>query len=273
MAVTSLLISGLPGKMAQEVLSLALESNDFNPLPFVLTSDSLIDQMIDEGDESFQCFGPKNRNSLSIKSDWIAVDYTTPDSALDNIKWYCSQNIPFVCGTTGFDSEKARDLVSKSKTCAVIAPNMAMPIVMLQAAMKYLTRKFPGALKGYDFSLTESHQSNKKDTSGTAKALMTGFQDLGVDFTIDDIKKIRDPEVQRNEVGVPKEFIEGHAYHTYKLSGANGTIDINLEHNVRGRRIYAEGTLNAVSFLKRKIQSGEKGKVFDLMDVLKDSSR
>jgi 4-hydroxy-tetrahydrodipicolinate reductase len=44
-----------------------------------------------------------------------------------------------------------------------------------------------------------------------------------------------------------------------------------ITHNVNGRSVYAQGTLDAVRFLDKKILSGEKGKVYSMMDVLKEA--
>merc|ERR1719169_21371 len=105
-----------------------------------------------------------------------------------------------------------------SETYAVIAPNMCKQIVAFQATMEHMSKSFPGAFGGYKMELAESHQSTKADTSGTAKAVVASFNSLGVQpFKVDDIKKIRDPEEQL-AMGVPKEDLNGHAWHTYTLT-------------------------------------------------------
>jgi 4-hydroxy-tetrahydrodipicolinate reductase len=54
-----------------------------------------------------------------------------------------------------------------------------------------------------------------------------------------------------------------------------GTINLEnggiiLEHNINGRGVYVDGTLNlAVPHLARMIGRGEKGKVYSMIDVLK----
>ena len=67
---------------------------------------------------------------------------------------------------------------------AVIAPQMGKQVVAFQAAMKVMADQFPGAFKGYTLTVTESHQTSKADTSGTAKAIVESFNDLGCDFDI-----------------------------------------------------------------------------------------
>lgn len=45
--------------------------------------------------------------------------------------------------------------------------------------MEILAQNFPGAFSGYKLEVTESHQRQKADTSGTAKAIVSSFGKLG----------------------------------------------------------------------------------------------
>src|SRR5690606_16513587 len=132
---------------------------------------------------------------------------------------------------------------------AVIAPNMAAPIVMLQAALNRIAQEFPGAIDGYTPSLHESHQPTKKDASGTAKACLDPLRKLGCTTGDSEMDSIRDPEQQR-ALGVPEEHLRGHGWHWYEARSAAGDVILELSHRINGRRVYAEGTLRAVEFLK-----------------------
>jgi hypothetical protein len=46
---------------------------------------------------------------------------------------------------------------------------MGKQVVAFQAVMEMMGQTFPGAFSGYSLRVVESHQSTKKDTSGTAK--------------------------------------------------------------------------------------------------------
>jgi 4-hydroxy-tetrahydrodipicolinate reductase len=106
------------------------------------------------------------------------------------------------------------------------------------------------------------------DTSGTAKAMVGYFNQLGLSFSEGDIKKIRDPQVQKNELGVPETYLDGHGWHTYTLTSQDRTVSFSFSHKVNGREIYAWGTLDAARFLKAKIDAGAKGRMFSMIDVL-----
>ena len=70
--------------------------------------------------------------------------------------------------------------VEASSIPAVIAPNMAKQIVGFQAMMEFAAKEFPNLFKGYSLEIIESHQKGKADTSGTARAMVGCFNQLGV---------------------------------------------------------------------------------------------
>jgi 4-hydroxy-tetrahydrodipicolinate reductase len=266
---TPIFIAGLPGKMAAETAALVAASDDFELFDIGLSSPIHEGETLDIGDQMVGLVASDSLVAVALPAETLAVDYTTPDAALDNVRWYVENDVPFVMGTTSFDLDEAKRLVAESGVSAVIAPNMAAPIVLLQAAARWLAAEFPGALAGAELTVVESHQAHKRDTSGTAKALVASTNALGVPFPIDNIEKIRDPERQQSEIGVPAEHLAGHAFHRYELTAAAGTVQLVLEHNVLGRRVYAEGTLAALRFLQAKLAAGSRGEVFTMEDVLR----
>ncbi len=203
----------------------------------------------------------------------IVVDYTLPAAVNANASLYVKHGTPFVMGTTGGDREALAEQVRASRLPAVIAPQMGKQVVAFQAAMRLMAENFPGAFTGYTLTVTESHQSSKVDTSGTAKAIVQSFNDLGCGFDIEDARLVRDEPTQLGEMRVPKEHLLGHAFHTYKLTSPDGSVGFEFQHNVCGRSIYAEGTVDAALFLAQKTQSatspGEET-LFDMIDVLKE---
>ena len=95
------------------------------------------------------------------------------------------------------------------------------------------------------------------------------FNKLGVPIEASDIIMIQDPKIQRDKLGVPEPFIEGHAWHTYTMRSGDDTVQFEFTINVNGRDIYAKGTLDAVAYLSEKMLQGIQGKVYSMIDVLK----
>ena len=86
------------------------------------------------------------------------------------------------------------------------------------------------------------------------------------------VEKVRDPSEQISRIGVPEDAVTGHAFHTYHLTSADGSVNFEFQHNVTGRTIYAEGTVDACYFLARKIREGAGQRVYDMVDVLREGT-
>jgi 4-hydroxy-tetrahydrodipicolinate reductase len=268
------MINGLPGNAATEVARLAHGNEDFEVIPASLTGPEITQDETFINTLKIRLIRPEERDAVLAEliaehSAFICVDYTHPSAVNDNAGFYCRCQLPFVMGTTGGDRLQLHETVRRSTVAAVIAPNMAKPIVGLQAMMAYAADNFPGLFSGYRLDITESHQAGKADTSGTAKAMVAYFNRLGVPFAADEIIKVRDPLEQHERLGVPEAHLKGHGWHTYRLTSADDTVTMGFMHNVNGRRVYAIGTLDAVRYLSGRIAEGESGVVYDMIDVLK----
>jgi 4-hydroxy-tetrahydrodipicolinate reductase len=267
------MINGLPGNVASIIAGHAMADPRVSLLPHSLTGPEIdADQHTISG-TAIELIKPADREKriddlAAVHGRFISVDFTHPSAVTDNAAFYCSRGLPFVMGTTGGDRKKLAETVAESKTCAVIAPNMAKQIVGFQAMMEYAAMTFPGIFKGYRLSVRESHQAGKADTSGTAKAMVSYFNRMGVDFSTEAIAMERDPTVQRDRWNIPEAYLSGHGWHTYRLTSPDKTVVFEFQHNVNGRDIYAEGTLDAVCYLQGKLESGQQGRVFSMIDVL-----
>jgi len=271
------MVNGLPGNMANAVAEQVLADDRVDLVPYSLTGPEIEAREASVQGTAVHLIKPQERNRIleTIKSTaagFITVDFTLPAAVNDNADFYCREALPFVMGTTGGDRRRLLQTVNASTTAAVIAPNMAKQIVGFQAMMEYAANHFPGLFEGYRLRIRESHQQGKADTSGTAKAMVTYFNRLGLSFTEEQIEKERDPDIQSEQWGIPKPYLDGHGWHTYTLRSADETVRFEFTHNVNGRRIYARGTLDAVVFLDARLREGARGRVFTMIDVLRGQS-
>lgn len=270
---TPLMVNGLPGNVAATLLPHIVKEKSFTLVPFSLTGPGIPQKHFIGDALSIELLLPEDRDKrisaiLKEYPGLIAIDYTHPMAVNSNVEFYTKHKIPFVMGTTGGDRKALEERVAASEISAVVAPNMAKQIVGFQAMMDFAAKNFPGLFEGYSLRIEESHQKEKADTSGTAKAMVGYFNGLGLDFSVEDIEMERDPERQKQIWGIPEEFIQGHAWHTYTLNSPDGTVLFQFRHNINGREIYVQGTLDAVRFLEKKIAQGSKGEIFSMLDVL-----
>lgn len=271
-----IMVNGIPGNMGINIAKRVIRDERFDLIPYSLTGPE-IEQNVHTVDSSdIELIRPDRRDQaigkiIDDNGRFITVDFTHPSAVNLNAEFYCKYGLPFVMGTTGGNREELENIVTAASISAVIAPNMAKQIVGFQAIMAYAAESFPDLFKGYALKVKESHQQGKADTSGTAKAMIGYFNALGVPFQENDIVKERDPDRQQKEWGVPENYLSGHAWHTYSLESGDGTVHFEFTHNVNGREVYLDGTLDAVVYLNGKIKAGVIGTVFSMIDVLKSA--
>jgi 4-hydroxy-tetrahydrodipicolinate reductase len=268
------MVNGIPGNMALKAANSVLADSRFELIPQSLTGPEIRESEYGIKEVTIHLIQPEKREPAieQIKleeKDLVCVDYTHPSAVNANAEFYCNQGLPFLMGTTGGDRKQLEETVLASTIPAVIAPNMAKQIVGFQAMMEYAAETFPDLFKGYSLEIKESHQKGKADTSGTAKAMVRYFNMLGVSFAEDQIYQERNPETQKSLWGIPEEYLSGHGWHTYVLVSKDKTVRFEFAHNVNGREVYAQGTLDALIYLNAKAKEGAKGKVYTMIDVLK----
>jgi 4-hydroxy-tetrahydrodipicolinate reductase len=193
------MVNGIPGNMAVSVARLVMADNRFALVPYSLTGPEIQAAEHTADAISVHLLKPDERAQAieeitQKQGDFLSVDYTHPSAVNANAEFYCKYQLPFVMGTTGGDRNQLEETVRAASISAVIAPNMAKQIVGFQAMMEYAAQNFPGLFKGYALEIRESHQKGKADTSGTAKAMVRYFNQMGLDFSEDQIVKVRDPE-------------------------------------------------------------------------------
>ncbi|KAM7464822.1 hypothetical protein LguiB_012384 [Lonicera macranthoides] len=271
-----IMVNGCTGKMGKAVIEAAISAG-LQPVPVSFGSSEDCGKTVAVGGTNIKVHGPSNRLKIlaSVFDEYpslIVVDYTVPTAVNDNAELYCKVGVPFVMGTTGGDRSRLYKTVEDSNVYAVISPQMGKQVVAFLAAMEIMAEQSPGAFSGYKLEVLESHQASKLDTSGTAKAVISCFQKLGVSFDLNQIEKIRDPKQQIEMVGVPEEYLSGHAFHLYRLTSPDGTVSFEFQHNVCGRSIYAEGTVDATIFLAKKVQWKAEKRIYDMIDVLREGN-
>ena len=57
-----------------------------------------------------------------------------------------------------------------------------------------------------------------------------------------------------------------------RLTSPDGGVEFVFQHNVCGRTIYAEGTVDAALFLAKKVAEGSERRIFDMIDVLREGA-
>ncbi|KMQ49599.1 4-hydroxy-tetrahydrodipicolinate reductase [Chitinispirillum alkaliphilum] len=136
-----------------------------------------------------------------------------------------------------------------------------------------MAQNSPGLYSDCSLSVDESHQKTKADTSGTANVIIDTHNRTGIKpFGYDQINMVRNEKDAQEILGVPAEYLSGHAFHTYRLESPDKTVAFEYKHNVCGRAVYGEGTVDAVEFLDKMITGKSEKKLFSMIDALESGS-
>jgi 4-hydroxy-tetrahydrodipicolinate reductase len=107
-------------------------------------------------------------NALTTAAVEVAVDFTTPDAVMANVRKLIELGIHAVVGTTGFgpkDLAEIERLATGARSNVVVAPNFAIGAVLMQRFATEAAKVLPAA------EIIELHHQDKPDApSGTARA-------------------------------------------------------------------------------------------------------
>ncbi len=94
----------------------------------------------------------------------VVVDFTVPDTALENVRACLAAGVHVVVGTTGFDLDAARAAAEGADANCFVAPNFAIGAVLMMEVAQRIAPHMP------ECELIELHHDRKLDApSGTAK--------------------------------------------------------------------------------------------------------
>ncbi|MFD2569756.1 4-hydroxy-tetrahydrodipicolinate reductase [Spirosoma soli] len=132
-----------------------------------------IDRMADPG------VNHTDLDQLSTESVDAVIEFSSPESAVENITYCLERGWPVVCGTTGWLSERAsvEELCREKKGAFFYASNYSIGVNLffrLNKTLAQFMRNYPS----YHVSMTEIHHTEKKDApSGTAITLAEGVME------------------------------------------------------------------------------------------------
>ena len=208
----------------------------------------IIDPTLVNGD----CSLVTDFDSEEFRSADVAIEFTTPATAKENILRAWAQNVPVVCGTTGWKPEElvngdwsfviegSRKVVKdeKGKTMLVWSSNFSVGVNIFFDLNKQLAAAMK-AQPQYTPSITEIHHIHKLDKpSGTAKTLAEQIEN-------------ELPSLQGGAGGrLPIESIrEGEVPGTHEVKWDSEEDTIIITHIAKGRRGFALGAVLAAESL------------------------
>lgn len=187
-------------------------------------------------------------NKDKIKDCDVAFEFSTPNTAYNNLKFCIDNNLPVVCGTTGWTDKlgEIKDYCIKNNGTLLYASNFSIGMNIFMQVNKLLA-KLASITNMYNVDISETHHIHKLDKpSGTAITLKNIIEDNS-NYKNTNIESIREGEV----IGI----------HTINY---NSNVDnITFTHFAKTRDAFVLGAIFAATKIYDK-----KG-FFELNDILK----
>lgn len=189
----------------------------------------------------------------------VAIEFTGPESAFDNVKGCLHFGVPVVSGSTGWNQrlQEAKDYCQQKRGAFLHASNFSIGVNIFFQVNKLLATLM-ASQPAYDVQLKEIHHTAKKDApSGTAVTLAEQvIQNIGRKTSW--VNAETDTPEELSIISERTDPAPGTHYVTY----TSEVDDIEIVHTAHSRKGFALGAVLAAEFL-----AGKQG-VFTMDDVL-----
>ena len=187
----------------------------------------------------------------------VAIDFSVPSAAVDNISASFNNNVPVVSGTTGWlDRYDEMIALCKEKNGGFISSsNFSLGVNLFFGLNEYLA-KMMANIDGYKVTMEEIHHIHKLDApSGTAISLAQGVIENS------NYKNWTLENATENDIHI-EAVRTGEVPGTHTVTYDSGIDSIEIKHTAHNREGFALGAVIAAEWL-----AGKQG-IFSMRDVL-----
>lgn len=199
-------------------------------------------------------------NDISPGTTDLAIEFSQPDSALNNIKTLLQNGVKTMAGTTGWldHYDDVVELCNQKQGTFLYASNFSIGVNLFFELNEWLANKM-AQLEGFEASMEEIHHTEKKDApSGTAITLAEGIMHKNKEIK----SWVNEPSADSSKMGiVSKREPEVPGTHTIFYKSPLETIEI--KHIAHDRKVFAEGVIKVAEWATN--QTG----VLSIKDFLK----
>ncbi|MCX6325134.1 MAG: 4-hydroxy-tetrahydrodipicolinate reductase [Bacteroidia bacterium] len=198
-------------------------------------------------------------NEANLKGIDVAIEFSSPGVAFNNIVKCFTMKVPVVSGTTGWleDYEKAVDICNKNSTSFIHSSNFSIGVNLFFRLNTELA-KLMDRYHSYNVSIEEIHHTKKLDApSGTAIVLAVGIVEQHSEYK----KWCFENEEASNCIPI-RSVREGVVPGTHTVTWDSEIDTISLKHEAKNRKGLALGAVVAAEFIYSR-----KG-IFTMKDVM-----
>jgi 4-hydroxy-tetrahydrodipicolinate reductase len=198
-------------------------------------------------------------NQETISKADVAIEFTGPHSAFNNVMKCLELGIPVVCGSTGWleNWEEAKAYCEKQQGSLLYASNYSIGVNLFFEINKYVAQLM-SSHTDYNVVMEEIHHTQKKDApSGTAITLAEQV----LSFIKQKKQWVNESSTNESDLEIISKRIDP-APGTHTIKYTSSVDDIEIIHTAHNRVGFAGGAVLAAEFLYNK-----KG-IYHMKDVL-----
>jgi len=180
----------------------------------------------------------------------VAIEFSQPDAAYENIRTCLERGIKIFSGTTGWLEKKkeVRELCSKQNATFFYASNYSIGVNLFFRVNKYLAELIKDYPQ-YKVSMTEIHHTEKKDApSGTAITLAEDIISANPALN----KWVNDDVDQQGSLFIKSERTDS-VPGTHIINYVSEIDQIEIKHEAFSRKGFALGAVLVAEWLKNKV--------------------
>lgn len=261
-----LIVAGACGKMAGQVLALAVRDASFQIAgAFEAPGHPAIGRRLGDvlGLAALRVPVSAGVDGVIDKGD-VLIDFTHRDAAPAHIRACLRGRKAVVIGTTGLADSTLRSIKSASQKIPIVqSPNMSAGVNLMFKLVELMSSKLSDE---YDVEIVESHHRHKKDApSGTALALARRVAEgrkASLDRSVVYGRRGLAGERKRGTIGIHA-IRGGDVVGDHTVSFMSEGERLELTHRASSREAFAKGALLAAKFVVRK-----KSGLYSMQDVL-----
>lgn len=188
-------------------------------------------------------------DSAAFREADVAIEFTAPTSARDNLLRCFAAGVPAVCGSTGWtaDLPAMKELCDRGEGTLLWASNFSVGVNVFMAVNRYLARIMDN-LPQYAPSMVETHHVHKLDhPSGTAITLASQLAEC--------VERVAgwSEEPEQGKITI-SHIREGEVPGIHTIKWDSPVDEISISHSAKSRAGFALGAVMAAEWL-----AGRKG--------------
>jgi 4-hydroxy-tetrahydrodipicolinate reductase len=184
----------------------------------------------------------------AINTD-VAIEFTQPETAFENIQITLNNKVSVVSGTTGWLEKKTEieQIAISQEKAFFYASNFSLGVNLFFQLNEYLA-KLMSKHAQYQLSMEEIHHTEKKDApSGTAISLAKGI----MENYSQKISWVNHETDNQEEIAIISKR-EPHVPGTHTITYSSPEDFIEIKHEAYSRKGFALGAVLAAEFIKDK---------------------